>query len=115
MVAMAILSLIQWSYGVCCWEIFSGGEIPYPGVHPDTIIHHLKRGERLSKPLNSACTDEMLVARLGRQFTQSLYFRYQLMVSCWNACDKQRPTFSELVGIVETQLETVAKYLHINT
>ena len=40
----------QWSYGVTCWEIFSLGRIPYPGVDNVDVINFLKHGKRLDKP-----------------------------------------------------------------
>ena len=52
-------SLTQWSFGVTCWEVFSGGTIPYGGIGPLALVQLLCDGERLSKPSNSACTDEM--------------------------------------------------------
>ena len=54
-------SLLQWSYGVTVWEIFSGGKVPYPGVDPLTLIQLLEAGHRMNKPTNAACTDEMSV------------------------------------------------------
>ena len=53
---------LQWSFGVTCWEVFSGGKTPYPGVDPMTLSKMLEGGKRLSKPLNSACPEELLVA-----------------------------------------------------
>ena len=41
------------------WEIFSGGKAPYPGTAPLTIMEQLEDGERMPKPYNTACTDEM--------------------------------------------------------
>ena len=56
--------LVQWSYGVTCWEVFSLGKNPYPGVDPFSLIRYLERGERLDKPLNAACSLEMWVMTL---------------------------------------------------
>ena len=41
------------------WEIFSGGKSPYPGTNPTTLVQMLENGERLPKPYNAACSDEM--------------------------------------------------------
>ena len=53
-----IISL-QWSYGVTMWEIFSGGKSPYPGTDPLTLMQRLEEGDRMPKPYNAACTEEM--------------------------------------------------------
>lgn len=52
---------MQWSFGVTSWEVFTGGTIPYGGISPLALLQLLQDGERLSKPRNSACTDEMWV------------------------------------------------------
>ena len=54
-----ICSVVQWSFGVTCWEVFSLGKNPYPGVDPFSLIRYLERGERLDKPLNAACSMDM--------------------------------------------------------
>ena len=51
--------IFQWSYGVVCWEIFSLGIIPYPGLNAKEVITLLSAGERLDQPNNCACSDEM--------------------------------------------------------
>ena len=50
---------MQWAYGVTCWEVFSCGKTPYPGVHPMELARQLDTGYRMKKPLNAACSDEM--------------------------------------------------------
>ena len=42
---------LQWSYGITCWEIFTLGRIPYPGVDNHNVITILKNGQRLDKPI----------------------------------------------------------------
>ena len=34
-------AVLQWSFGVVMWEVFSGGKAPYPGTDPNatTSIH----------------------------------------------------------------------------
>lgn len=49
----------QWSYGVTSWEIFNLGRVPYPGVASMAILKHLEQGNRLEKPSNAACSEEM--------------------------------------------------------
>ena len=50
---------MQWAYGVTCWEIFSGGKVPYSGVGVTELSKLLVNGHRLEKPINDACSDEM--------------------------------------------------------
>ena len=52
-------SFLQWSFGVTMWEIFSGGKSPFPGMDPFSLMQSLEKGERLSVPNNTACTEEM--------------------------------------------------------
>ena len=47
------------------WEIFSGGKSPYPGTNPVSLMQMLERGERMPKPYNLACSDEMLATLPG--------------------------------------------------
>ncbi len=51
--------MFQWAYGVTCWEVFSGGKKPYPGVSPMSVVELLEGGERLTYPNNAACTKRM--------------------------------------------------------
>ena len=41
------------------WEIFSGGKSPYPGVNPLSLVQILEEGERMPKPYNGACNNEV--------------------------------------------------------
>ena len=42
-----------------CWEIFSGGALPYPGINIADIHDHILTGKCLTKPTNAACNDQM--------------------------------------------------------
>ena len=50
---------MQWSYGVLCWEVFSLGKTPYPGLDPSGLVELLDNGGRLQPPQNGACSQEM--------------------------------------------------------
>ena len=50
---------LQWAYGVTCWEIFSGGKVPYGGVTITDLSRLLADGHRLEKPNNDACSDQL--------------------------------------------------------
>ena len=50
---------LQWSFGVTCWEVFSAGKTPYPGLGAMTVVNMVGEGYRMEKPKNNSCTDEM--------------------------------------------------------
>ncbi len=60
----SLILTTQWSYGVTCWEVFSGGKTPYPGVHPASLTRMLEGGYRLEQPNNTACPADMWVIEL---------------------------------------------------
>ena len=59
LVLMLGIPTMQWSFGVTCWEVFSLGKNPYPGVDPFSLLRYLEGRQRLDKPLNAACSLEM--------------------------------------------------------
>ena len=52
------IHLLQWLYGVTCWEIFSAGKVPYPGIVPANLPKLIAQGLHLEKPTNDACSDD---------------------------------------------------------
>ena len=52
---------VQWAFGVTAWEIFTCGRIPYAGISAMGLLKALQSGEKLEKPDNEVCQDEMLV------------------------------------------------------
>jgi serine/threonine protein kinase len=72
-----------WAFGVTMWEIWSMGKQPYPGVANHELMNHLLKGHRLQQP--EGCTDEL----------------FEVMASCWEEDSHNRPTFSQLVMMLE--------------
>ncbi|KXJ11163.1 Fibroblast growth factor receptor [Exaiptasia diaphana] len=46
-----------WSYGVVLWEIETGGKMPYGGLKMKELLNHLKKGQRLQRPIT--CKEEI--------------------------------------------------------
>jgi len=101
---------LQWSYGVTCWEVFSLGRTPYPGIGNHEILDHITSGERLKKP--SLCPEKLYVIQnllevstvqcthhhYGIIFCHTLLsYRYGLICQCWHYTPEERPTFKEIV------------------
>ena len=51
--------VLQWAFGVTCWEVFTCGRVPYVGVPAMTLLSQLQNGYRLDRPTNATCSDEM--------------------------------------------------------
>jgi c-mer proto-oncogene tyrosine kinase len=68
----------MWSYGVTCWEVFSLGRSPYPGIENHEILQHISSGGRLKKP--TLCPDKL----------------YEIVGACWQYNPRDRPSFKEM-------------------
>ena len=55
----SVVTHIQWAYGVTCWEIFSGGKVPYAEFTVKEIPKLLGGGYRLERPSNCASNEQM--------------------------------------------------------
>ena len=131
---MRVLKFLQWSFGVTCWEIFTCGKIPYPGVDSSELPKFLERGRRLEKPENAACYDILLVykhtthictqrtrthsqtahrlAQLNIHFMhlKLCYFRYSLMLNCWDSDPNDRPSFTMIASTISKLLQIMPGY-----
>ena len=52
-----LFTIIQWAFGVTCWEIFTFGQQPYPSIGAYEIKDYIKDGGVLDKPF--LCPDQM--------------------------------------------------------
>jgi len=82
-----------WSFGVLLWEIETGGCAPYAGMVVSELLAKLKAGSRLEKP--RYCSDWL----------------YTVMLRCWNADPKKRPTFEELSDELHRMYKQETDYL----
>ncbi|XP_072368778.1 macrophage colony-stimulating factor 1 receptor-like [Scyliorhinus torazame] len=75
-----------WSYGILLWEIFSLGSSPYPGVPVDTKFYKsIRSGFQMDRP--GSATPEL----------------YDIMTRCWNLEPTDRPTFDQIVKLLNKQ------------
>uniref|UniRef100_A0A8C3RMX1 Macrophage stimulating 1 receptor n=2 Tax=Chelydra serpentina TaxID=8475 RepID=A0A8C3RMX1_CHESE len=85
-----------WSFGVLLWELLTRGAPPYPEVDPYDITHYLLSGRRLPQP--EYCPDSL----------------YEVMLSCWAPSPEERPSFSALIGEVESIMASLKGEHYIN-
>ncbi|XP_068709736.1 uncharacterized protein [Montipora foliosa] len=86
-----------WSYGILLWELITLGSSPYPGIAGRDIHKLIRNGYRMDKPEN--CSQQI----------------YQLMMSCWAANPKDRPSFTDLRNDLEKMLEADDEwYISVN-
>ncbi|CAH0384472.1 unnamed protein product [Bemisia tabaci] len=74
-----------WSYGILLMELFTYGQVPYPGMHGREVIHQVDQGYRMPKPASHHVPDAI----------------YRLMLQCWDADPDKRPTFEFLYHYLE--------------
>ena len=81
-----------WAYGVTLWEIFSLGQIPYPGINwSPAFVNQLENdGLRLLKPTFA---------------TQTIY---QVMLDCWKLDPYERPGFYRLKATLDRMIVLVS-------
>ncbi|XP_031846803.1 receptor protein-tyrosine kinase sevenless isoform X3 [Nomia melanderi] len=77
-----------WAFGVLMWEITSLGQQPYPARTNLEVLHHVRAGGRLPKPLN--CPPAL----------------HQLMLRCWSAADA-RPSFKVCLENIVSHRSTI--------
>ncbi|XP_043828686.1 mast/stem cell growth factor receptor Kit isoform X1 [Dromiciops gliroides] len=86
-----------WSYGIFLWELFSLGSSPYPGMPVDSKFYKMiKEGFRMLSP---ECSPPEM---------------YDIMKSCWNSDPVQRPTFKQIVQLIEQQLLDSTNHVYSN-
>ncbi|KAK7873902.1 hypothetical protein R5R35_005754 [Gryllus longicercus] len=84
-----------WSFGVLMWEVVTLGSTPYPGLAAAEVMRRVRDGYRLDKPEH--CRREL----------------YNIMYYCWDKDPQERPSFRELVALLEPLLMTETDYIEL--
>ncbi|XP_063230535.1 tyrosine-protein kinase receptor torso [Bacillus rossius redtenbacheri] len=87
-----------WSFGVLLWEIATLGGNPYPCTPSNQLLRLLRAGHRMECP--PSCSLDL----------------YLIMLECWKAKPKERPTFTQLSQRLDALLEASSshKYLQLD-
>lgn len=85
-----------WSFGILMWEIVTLGWTPYPGFAAAEVIKKVCDGFRLEKPEH--CKREM----------------FNIMYYCWDRDANKRPSFTELVTMLDNILYSENDYIELD-
>ncbi|XP_057368363.2 vascular endothelial growth factor receptor 1-like [Daphnia carinata] len=86
-----------WSFGVLLWELFTLGEVPYPGMDVGhLLIKEIKSGYRMEKPDNAP------------------NFFGVIMANCWKTEPNERPTFRQLEEMINSHMESSVSCHYLN-
>ncbi|XP_056277260.1 ephrin type-A receptor 4-like isoform X2 [Pseudoliparis swirei] len=72
-----------WSYGIVMWEVVSYGERPYWDMNNQDVIKAIEEGYRLPAPMDCPVV------------------LHQLMLDCWERERAERPTFSQILNMLD--------------
>ena len=75
-----------WSFAILLMELFTYGQVPYPGMHGREVIENVDKGYRMPKPVSYPLPDSI----------------YRLMLQCWDAIPDHRPAFEYLSQYFES-------------
>ncbi|XP_069040632.1 tyrosine kinase receptor Cad96Ca isoform X2 [Lepisosteus oculatus] len=86
-----------WAFGVVLWEMQTFGTLPYPNLETsEEVVFHICSGNRMRIP--ETCRPEIM----------------QMMEDCWLEPYTRRPSFSDIIGILENILENDADYVDVD-
>ncbi|XP_076832980.1 fibroblast growth factor receptor homolog 1 [Brachyhypopomus gauderio] len=85
-----------WAFGIVLWELQTFGSLPYPNLETsEEVVYHICAGRRNACP--ESCRPEIL----------------QIMKDCWLDPYTARPSFSDLVRILEDVIENDTDYVDV--
>ncbi|XP_030601253.1 tyrosine kinase receptor Cad96Ca [Archocentrus centrarchus] len=85
-----------WAFGVVLWEMQTFGTLPYPNLETsEQVVYHICMGHRNTNP--EGCRPEML----------------HIMRDCWQEPHTLRPSFTDIVCMLENIMENDADYVDV--
>ncbi|XP_034161685.1 tyrosine-protein kinase BTK isoform X3 [Pangasianodon hypophthalmus] len=78
-----------WAFGILMWEVYTLGRMPYERLNNTEIVHEVTAGYRLYRP-------QMANDRI-----------YSIMTKCWHEKPDERPTFQDLVLVIQDLLDNL--------
>ncbi|KAJ3586227.1 hypothetical protein NHX12_012627 [Muraenolepis orangiensis] len=75
-----------WSFGILLYELITSGAPPYPELEPQSVLPQLERSYRMEQP--EGCGAPL----------------YNLMKYCWIWSFKDRPTYSDIIKLLESSV-----------
>ncbi|XP_034556237.1 tyrosine kinase receptor Cad96Ca isoform X2 [Notolabrus celidotus] len=87
-----------WAFGIVLWEMQTFGTLPYPNLETsDAVVYHICIGHKNPNP--EGCRPEML----------------HIMRDCWLEPYTLRPSFSNIVCMLENIIENDADYVDVES
>ncbi|XP_029026737.1 tyrosine kinase receptor Cad96Ca isoform X2 [Betta splendens] len=85
-----------WAFGILLWEMHTFGTLPYPNLETsEEVVYHICIGHKNTNP--EGCRQEIL----------------QIMQDCWLEPGSLRPSFTDVVLVLENIMESDADYVEV--
>ncbi|TMS07495.1 Tyrosine kinase receptor Cad96Ca [Larimichthys crocea] len=87
-----------WAFGIVLWEMQTFGTLPYPDLETsEAVVYHICIGHKNTNP--DGCRPEML----------------HIIQDCWREPYALRPSFTDVVHMLETIIENDADYVDVES
>ncbi|KAK9521515.1 hypothetical protein VZT92_021312 [Zoarces viviparus] len=87
-----------WSFGIVLWEMQTFGALPYPNLETsEEVVYHICIGQKNTDP--EGCSREIL----------------HIMRECWLALYTLRPSFTDIICMLENIIESDADYVDVES
>lgn len=87
-----------WSFGILLMELFTYGQVPYPGMNNREVIDQVERGYRMAQPSHISYPESK---SMPKEVASAQSNVYKIMLEAWNRDPFKRPTFEFLTHMFE--------------